>query len=354
MNDRKKQILTAGVIFAVAIIMIAVGVSCVGNHIQISDLNTFKIQSDGEGPLRFLVVADIHQDIIYDAKERVKKIKKTLETNPVDFVIQLGDFTEPSEDPNAEVITLYNGLHKNALHVLGNHDMDCGSKQEVMEYWKMPANYYFFDVKGYRMIVLDCNFFTSLSGNPVHYRNGNYYAHPESRGTLPQEQQEWLKKAVEEAPGKVMLFSHQSIINPKSMANGTEIQALLQEINKNTGNKIVASFNGHEHIDVAETVENIHYIQINSSSYQWVGEDFKSSTRFSPELHEKYPVLENIVAYEEALFGIITVLPDEIQLKGVTGDFIGGFSDSEKERYDLAYPHLPISSSISDKVFPIK
>ena len=46
--------------------------------------------------------------------------------------------------------------HQNALHVLGNHDADGGySYQHTLDAWGMQDRYYYRDIGGLRVIVLD-------------------------------------------------------------------------------------------------------------------------------------------------------------------------------------------------------
>ncbi len=330
--------------------------SCMGEYIQLEDKQNPNItltQNLTDGDLKFLVVTDIHTNIIHDSDRRIEEIATRLETTEVDFVIQLGDFVEIQDDKNAEIVSSVNNLHPNVFHVLGNHDMDQGTKLATMKHWGMAANYYYFDVKGYRMIVLDCNYFLDEAGNPIHYKNGNYYANAPTRGTLPAEQQAWLKETVATAPNKVIIFSHQSIENEGSMANGAQVHELLVDLNEANGNKIVAAFNGHDHIDKAVTEDGIHYLQLNSNCYQWVGDNFASTDRFPAFAYEMRPNLKYCVGYEESLYAVVTVTDAEIIYDGIEGDFIGDVTPEFINAFNNANPTLPLSSSITSGKFPI-
>ena len=48
--------------------------------------------------VRFALCADVHQDIIYDAPERIGAFVKAAKSEKVDFIIQLGDFCFPVDE----------------------------------------------------------------------------------------------------------------------------------------------------------------------------------------------------------------------------------------------------------------
>jgi hypothetical protein len=54
--------------------------------------------------------------------------------------------------------------------------MDCANKAQVCGFWGMPANYYAFDLKGFRFIVLDGNHIKRGPDDYLDYDNSNYYS----------------------------------------------------------------------------------------------------------------------------------------------------------------------------------
>jgi 3',5'-cyclic AMP phosphodiesterase CpdA len=329
--------------------MIVVLSSCVnvylGDENEAAEMKLTQPVSDGS--LKFVIVADLHHDVVPDAVSRLVEVQKAAGNVGADFLIQLGDFSERSEDENSLLMNQWNSYVGNKIHVLGNHDMDHCSKKEEMDYWNLDYNYFYSDVKGVRLIVLDPNFFIE-KGNYVHYEKGNYYAHPDTRGTIPEQQIEWLDKVVGEAPGKVLIFSHQSLEQPGSIKNAEEVRAVLEKHNSNGVKKVVACFNGHEHIDKAVEINGIHYVQINSASYQWLGEKFKNKERYTKELYEQYPILENVIGYEKTLYAVVTLEDSRLVIDGVQGDFIG--TEPDMKLYSEVFKDLPLSASIEDRI----
>ena len=106
--------------------------------------------------LKVGIIADVHQDIIFDGTKRIKKFLKDANKLNVDFVIQLGDFALPRK-VNQKFINSWNNYKGSKYHVLGNHDMvDFGfKKDETMKWWGMNKSYYSFDKGGLHFIVLD-------------------------------------------------------------------------------------------------------------------------------------------------------------------------------------------------------
>ena len=102
--------------------------------------------------VKFLVFADLHHypGVFYtDARNKLAEIMKRAEDEKVDFAVSLGDFnhscgtfTEIFDDIKKYSVPLY--------HVMGNHDTDGASLQEVLKAYNMPKEYYYFDIKGFR------------------------------------------------------------------------------------------------------------------------------------------------------------------------------------------------------------
>ena len=89
--------------------------------------------------LRFGMCADVHQDIMHDACERLGSFLKDMNEKKVHFVAQMGDFCQPKKANDAfrEVWQSWEGDQYN---VVGNHDMDGGaSRKQFREYVGMEA-----------------------------------------------------------------------------------------------------------------------------------------------------------------------------------------------------------------------
>lgn len=259
---------------------------------------------------------------MFDAEKRLNYFVDEMNNEKVDFIIQLGDFCFPKEE-NRTFLETWNSLKGPKYHVLGNHDMGISSKRGIMDFLEIESNYYSFDSKGFHFIVLDPNFYIDSSAH-IPYENSNYYSHGSTRGNLPPDQLEWLKEDLERTSKPVIIFSHQSLSTTDSTKNLNEARAILEKANEKAGNiKVIACFNGHTHTNDCKEINGIYYIQINSISYKWLGEDYASPERYSPELNAKYPSLKYTAPYKDPLYAIVEIHPgSSIQIKGQKSDWV--------------------------------
>jgi len=235
----------------------------------------------------------------------------------VDFVIQLGDFCYryPNNDPelapeHENFLAIWNQFQGPRYHVLGNHESDGFTWEQTMAFWGMEKRYYSFDRNGYHFVVLDGN--EERDSRPPGYPK---YIGPEQAG--------WLKKDLAETELQTFLFSHQSLENNGGVDNRAKIREILEKANRQSGfQKVVASFSGHHHIDYHTVINSIHYIQINSMSYQWLGE-YYIYKRFSDEIEESYPWVSYTAPYKNPLYAIVTLEPQGIlKMEGIRSEYI--------------------------------
>ena len=261
--------------------------------------------------VRFGICADVHKDVIHDADRRLEIFVDTMNKQKVDFIVQLGDFCRPIP-ANLDFLAIWKQFAGPGYHVLGNHDTDGGfAREQTLEFWGSRKKYYSFDTGGFHFIVLD--------GNDVKKKN-RAPGYPRFIGV---EQLDWLRADLERADDFTVLFSHQSLENDQSIENNADVRQVIEDANKAAGfQKVVASFSGHHHIDFLRTINNIHYIQINSMSYKWVGEKYRHA-RFSVEIEKAHPWVSYTVPYKDPLFAVVTLTPDGIlRIEGTKSQFI--------------------------------
>lgn len=270
-------------------------------------------------PVTFAVVSDLHQDIAHDAEERLGTFLRAANDNQVDFIIELGDFCMPKEE-NKPFLKRWQDYAGEKYMLLGNHDMDNCSKEEVMQFIGMNNRYYSFDKGDFHFVILDPN--NIYDGEKyIPYENGNYFGYGEKVSYVDPEQVEWLKKDLQSTDKRCIIFSHQSF--ECSSQNREEIRKIFEDENLRAGYKKVAvAFSGHDHTNYMKEINGIAYIQINSASNQWVGEKYACPERFSDEINQKRPALKYTLPYKDALYGIVTLTGDGMQLKGVKSEFI--------------------------------
>ena len=237
--------------------------------------------------LRFGVISDLHHGLFPQAMGRLEAFLDAMARQNVDFIIQLGDFNYAKEE-SRECLDLWESFDGPKYHVLGNHDMDFKTKEEVVALWSMPASFYSFDIGGFHFVVLDRNNL-NVDGRFEPYSKGNYYVDQSKRGWADPVQLEWLQEDLSRANKPSVIFVHQGlgmepIENPVEGPRG-QIQAVLEAANRQAGQtRVIACFSGHHHIDRHNLLNGIHYTWINSASYYWVGEGYGQMAPYKDSL----------------------------------------------------------------------
>jgi len=286
--------------------------------------------------VKFGVISDVHQDVMHDGVKRLRMFVDEMNVEGADFIIQLGDFCRPY-DYNEDFLSIFNNHEGAEYHVIGNHEMDGGfSRDSVVKYFGMENNYYSYDQNGFHFIVLDGN-----DKNPDPNGASGY-----SR-FIGEEQFEWLRTDLEATENQVVIFSHQGLQGVYPVENDTEVRALLESTNEKAGyQKVIASFNGHSHADTVFRINDIYYIEVNSSSYEWLGGDYIHES-YSKEIHEEYPWISYTAPYEKPLWALIEISSKgEIRISGKQSNWVG--KSPEKLGHPGRDDLLPSKSTISD------
>ncbi len=289
--------------------------------------------------ISFGIFTDLHAEIMHDAKSRLDTFYKDMEASAVDFIIHCGDFCYPSPtriskcDPKRMPVNLFNSTQRPAslqylelveqynnqniptYHVLGNHEMDFASKEEVMALYRMQRNYYSFKVKDWKFMVLDGDFYRNSRGDIVPYDHGDYFGFTDYP-YIDAEQLQWLESELQDND-KTIIFSHQPIIGRnRFFKNQKEILRIL----KMHGNSVKLCISGHLHIDDHSEWEGIQFVTLNSMSNYWSGTEH-AKNRLSQEIDKEYPNIKYTFPYEIPLYSIITINPCYIHIAGKKGRF---------------------------------
>ncbi len=262
--------------------------------------------------LRFGICADPHQDIMHDAETRLRRFIEDANHRHLDFIIQLGDFCCPFEK-NRSFLEIWEEFSGPRYHTLGNHDSDGGfTWEQVLAYWTMPQRYYSLDQAGWHFVVLDCNEIKPGKRAPGYPRY------------VGEEQRAWLRQDLKRTQAPTMVFSHQGLGEQGVVENREEVRAILEAANREAGwRKVGACFNGHDHIDFANETAGIHYVEINSMSYLWLGEQFPF-VRYGAEVDKAYPSIKYTAPYRDALFATVELSPEGgLKITGRRSEFVG-------------------------------
>lgn len=297
--------------------------------------------------VKFGVFADLHVDIIHDPQKRLEAFLDTCRQENVDFIIHLGDFCypesrhvvcKPENRPvniqNAlitktyadkeTIVALFRDFEKPSYHVLGNHDCDMCSKEEVLHYHSADYGpYYSFDMGGFHFVVLDPNYYL-WDGEYISYCNGNYFdvscVQEPALPYLPPEQLHWLAEDLAKTPYPTVLFSHQRLTDDDcAIRNADALRAILKAAPKG----VVLALNGHEHMDNVSKVDRTWFLNVNSMSNYWLGEEFTQLERYTKEIDEKHPNIRYVAPYADAVFSIVTLDGQGATVKGRQSTIVG-------------------------------
>ena len=258
-------------------------------------------------PIRLGMITDLHQDIMHDGPQRLGAFLAAMKAEPPDAIIQLGDFAVPAKK-NQSLIDTFNASHPQAMHVLGNHDADGGyTYGQTMTAWGMQERYYFRDIGGVRVIVLDGN------EKPPNHQSG----YPSYIGP---EQIQWLRETLDSHDGPIIVISHQPLAGPWAIDNAKEVQGVVST----AADRVLLAVNGHTHIDELLRVGGVGYLHLNSASYVWVGNSFRHES-YTPEIHTAHPRLAGACPYRESLFTTLTIDPVSggIDVQGRVSQWVG-------------------------------
>ena len=267
-------------------------------------------------PLRFGVVTDVHfarremaiNRYYTEALDKLRAAVEHFNAARLDFIIELGDLKDmnPTHDPAAtlgfldDIEAELQRFRGRVYHVLGNHDMDCITKEEFLKHIRNPGkargrSYYSFRARGIQFIVLDANFNEDRSP----YGRGNF---DWRKAYFPDEEIEWLGRELRHGRCPAIVCCHQLLdsfsgVRPEvCVSNAEEAVRLLEE-----SGRVLAVLQGHHHSGNYSQRRGIHY---------WTMKGM---------IENQYP--------EHNSYAIVTVEPG--------GDItIEGFADCESRRMD--------------------
>ncbi|MBQ8577244.1 MAG: metallophosphoesterase [Clostridia bacterium] len=263
--------------------------------------------------------------------EHLRFIQSRAENAGCDFIIHAGDFCHgPAEV--ADYVKLYNNFHIPSYHCLGNHDTDRTPLADTLRYYNMPAGHYFFDCKGYRIIVCDPNYYFH-DGEYIHYDMGNYYAHGAERDYMPPEQLAWLSETIAAAPGPCVLISHESFEREADgVKNLSAVRDIINAANRRKKNSVLLVINGHYHRDNLRILDGVCYFEINSTSYDWVP---NAHTCYPEDLCRETTLLNHTVCYNDPVHAIVTLEGNTIRIEGMESTMFLGINRRETGNNDI-------------------
>ncbi|MDR2038607.1 MAG: metallophosphoesterase [Bacteroidales bacterium] len=277
------------------------------------------IQMYGQNTVKIGIIADVHGE-----KERLKEFIDQAQDENLDFIIQLGDLSSGKKEETEEMLAIWEKYPGKKYHVLGNHEFDYSTKEEMVKRQEMPGNYYSFDNGDFHFIVLDCNFIKK-DGVFIDHGNANYYIDKEYRDLINPEQVEWLAKDIRETEKPVIIFSHQTfdditIRGSNPVPNRAKVRKVIDEANR-SGIKVIACFAGHDHLDHYNRINGVHFFSVNSAY------GFKKSLEL-----------------KDGIYAMVTFNNNErtISIKGTKTEFKKPPTDDDYKPYpkESIFPHI--------------
>ncbi len=298
-----------------------------------------------EEKITFAVAGDPHTEIMHDGIQRMRRFLAAAREADADFIIHLGDLTYPNDctgtvcpidgmpeniydayrlsgqKDNESVIGLFENCGIPAYHVMGNHEFDFSSPEDVLRLYRVPGLYYSFHRKGWHFIVLDPNFMRNPAGELEHYSRGQYF-YKRDLPYLPPEQLAWLAEELASSDEPAIIFSHQPLYSRGgAIKNHGEFAAVIDAA-REAGKDVRMCVNGHLHLDGLTERGGILYYSVNSMSNQWVGKGYAAQGRFSEETEQANPSLQYVIPYRDAVYSIVTLDVSGVSVKGVDTDYV--------------------------------
>ncbi len=259
----------------------------------------------GSKLIKLGVITDLHFGFAPDAMTRFEEFLAALDREKPDAVLQLGDFCHP-EEAAQPLLRQWNSLKIPRINVLGNHDMDKGSKEQIMEMWEMPSRFGIHDLGWLRLIVLDLNNHES-GGRVTPYDKGSYFKPGQRLNLMDQVQKDWLSDALTKGDKPAIILSHQPLGfadrgGPIPSEQQEVFDILVQARAKNPKGAAPLCISGHLHVDRAAIHQGIPCLSVNSASYHW---------------HE------GMNPYRDSLFAFIEIHPaGAVKVRGRQSQFV--------------------------------
>lgn len=297
--------------------------------------------AEKKASVSFGVITDLHHDIMHDGRERLEAFIQAMNDSKPDFIIQLGDFCVPKPE-NQNLLQVWDQFDGPTYHVLGNHDTDGGySREQTVDFWKAKGKYYSFDQNGFHFVILDGNDHNESPSRPAGYAR-----------FIGKEQLNWLEKDLDATALPTIIFCHQGLDNDLGgLENGTASRFILEQANERAGfQKVILVLSGHHHQDYHNEINGIHYVQINSASYQWLGDSYKT-IRYSKKIDESNPWIKFTAPYKDPIWATLKIdSSGTIDIKGRSTEFVG--ISPQEQGVDMSayvYPIVPYISDLSIK-----
>ena len=269
--------------------------------------------------MKFLLFSDLHHVpgvFMGGTVEDLRTLQQRAVEEQCEFIIHAGDVCHgPSKYP--EMVQTYDDSPVPSYHCLGNHDSDATPYPQLLEHYRMPGGYYYFDQSGYRMIVCDTNYLKRPEGY-VNYSGMNYYKFADCRDYVPPKELGWLERTIDSSPYPCILISHASFERPDGVKNRAQVRQILKQANRKKKHSVLMCINGHYHRDHVSLIDGILFMEVNSASYDWLP---KSHGCYPQRPCQQISPRNHTLVYDRVLSAVVTVEGTRITVQGTKGDY---------------------------------
>lgn len=171
------------------------------------------------------------------------------------LAVEIGDFVDAADDVDTEIGYLktieaeFARFEGDRHYVLGNHCVWSLTKDQFLDHCGARESYYSFDRGAFHFVVLDACF----RKDGVAYGAKNF----EWTDTeIPPLQREWLAADLTETDKPTLAFVHQRL--DVSNHYGVHSASAVRKVLADSG-KVLAVFQGHNHINEHKEIDRIHY-----------------------------------------------------------------------------------------------
>lgn len=283
-----------------------------------------------EKPLKFCVFADLHflpGTWANCSVEFLDKILNRAKAANCDAVFQLGDFVQGVHTPAIrDFVKHYNEFSVPTYHVLGNHECDFTSFQDILEAYRLDKGYYKFDVKGWRFVVLNPHYWSD-GGVLRPFERENYWKKIKPGAPcycLPPEQFEWFEDAVVNSPYPCIILSHESMMRPPNdgLYDRDRLLAVVRKANAKRKGQVRLVACGHHHVSHFAIEDGIPFWEVNGANFYSNG--FKHE-HYPADFLKKHPCTRITLTRAEPLSAIVTIGPGgHLKIEGARADWIYG------------------------------
>lgn len=274
--------------------------------------------------MRFCVFTDLHYDVIPDGDRRLRELLEDCREKQVEFILELGDLCHPAEE-NKRVLEILRQSGIPCYFSLGNHNTDFCPPETALDFLGLERSWYSVVRENVKFVFLDANFLQTADGYLPECRE-NYSKATVVGPYIPPEQLHWLEQEIQDDRYYYIICTHQGLANDfvtktkaRGIVNRQEVRTILERRNQRS-RRVLLCINGHEHGSDVKKIGGICYYTLNAASYFW--QNVRDMYPYSPEIHQRFPYLKNMVLYREPLHCIVTIDEKSMTIEGMEGHYL--------------------------------